>query len=130
MTDYETILIETQGRVGWITLNRPEALNALNSQIMQDVAAAASVFDADEGIVRSCSPGRSGRSPRAPTSGEQSQHLVSCERQREGLQRAIDVREHQLVGSHDRGDRRHAIGRRLPAVRDPLALHLGDRIDR
>ena len=32
MTEYETILVETRGRVGWITLNRPEALNALNSQ--------------------------------------------------------------------------------------------------
>jgi len=50
MTDYETILTETRGRVGWITLNRPEALNALNSQVMRDIVAAASVFDADEAI--------------------------------------------------------------------------------
>ena len=50
MTEYETILVETRGRVGWITLNRPEALNALNSQVMHDVVAAATVFDADEGI--------------------------------------------------------------------------------
>ena len=50
MTDYETILVETRGRVGWITLNRPEALNALNTQTMKDVVAAASAFDADEGI--------------------------------------------------------------------------------
>ncbi|SDG63582.1 enoyl-CoA hydratase [Microbacterium pygmaeum] len=47
---YETILVETRGRVGWITLNRPEALNALNTQIMRDVVAAASAFDADESI--------------------------------------------------------------------------------
>jgi enoyl-CoA hydratase len=44
---YETILAETRGRVGWITLNRPEALNALNSQVMHDIVAAASAFDAD-----------------------------------------------------------------------------------
>lgn len=50
MTEYETILVETRGRVGWITLNRPEALNALNTQTMKDVVAAASAFDADEGI--------------------------------------------------------------------------------
>ena len=50
MTEYETILVETRGRVGWITLNRPEALNALNSQVMHDIVAAASAFDADEGI--------------------------------------------------------------------------------
>ncbi|WP_454129282.1 enoyl-CoA hydratase [Microbacterium aurum] len=50
MTDYETILTEQRGRVGWITLNRPEALNALNSQVMRDVVAAAEAFDADEGV--------------------------------------------------------------------------------
>jgi enoyl-CoA hydratase len=47
---YETILVEARGRVGWITLNRPEALNALNSQIMHDIVDAASAFDADPGI--------------------------------------------------------------------------------
>jgi len=47
---YETILVEQRGRVGWITLNRPEALNALNSQVMRDVVAAASAFDADAGV--------------------------------------------------------------------------------
>ncbi len=47
---YETILTETRGRVGRITLNRPEALNALNSQVMRDVVAAASLFDADPDI--------------------------------------------------------------------------------
>lgn len=50
MTDYETILTEQRGRVGWITLNRPEALNALNSQVMRDVVGAAEAFDADEGV--------------------------------------------------------------------------------
>jgi enoyl-CoA hydratase len=50
MTDYETILVDTRGRVGWITLNRPEALNALNSQVCSEVTVAASAFDADEAI--------------------------------------------------------------------------------
>ncbi|GAA1975196.1 enoyl-CoA hydratase [Microbacterium pumilum] len=50
MTSYDTILVETRGRVGWITLNRPDALNALNTQVMTDVVAAASAFDADEAI--------------------------------------------------------------------------------
>jgi enoyl-CoA hydratase len=50
MTQYETILVETRGRVGWITLNRPEALNALNTQVMHDIVAAASAFDADPRI--------------------------------------------------------------------------------
>lgn len=50
MTDYTTILVEQRGRVGWITLNRPEALNALNSTLVSELAHAASVFDADEEI--------------------------------------------------------------------------------
>lgn len=50
MSDHETILTETRGRVGWITLNRPEALNALNAQTMREVVAAAETFDADPGI--------------------------------------------------------------------------------
>ncbi len=50
MTAYETILVEQRGRVGWITLNRPEALNALNRQLSVEVAAAAQAFDADPGV--------------------------------------------------------------------------------
>ena len=47
---YDTILVETKGRVGIITLNRPKALNALNSQVLADVLHAARAFDADDGI--------------------------------------------------------------------------------
>jgi len=47
---YETILVTTEGRVGLITLNRPKALNALNSQVMDEVTTAAAEFDADPGI--------------------------------------------------------------------------------
>ncbi|MGV0749132.1 enoyl-CoA hydratase [Mycolicibacter heraklionensis] len=47
---YETILVDRDGRVGTITLNRPQALNALNSQVMNEVTAAAAEFDADPGI--------------------------------------------------------------------------------
>ena len=50
MTDYDNILIETRGRVGLITLNRPEALNALNLGMMKDVVAAATAFDLDPEI--------------------------------------------------------------------------------
>ncbi|GAA4071416.1 enoyl-CoA hydratase [Microbacterium laevaniformans] len=50
MSDYSTILVSTRGRVGWITLNRPEALNALNSTLVDELAAAAVAFDADEEI--------------------------------------------------------------------------------
>jgi enoyl-CoA hydratase len=48
--EYETILVESRGRVGLITLNRPKALNALNATVMHEVLAAARALDADDGI--------------------------------------------------------------------------------
>jgi enoyl-CoA hydratase len=47
---YETILVETRGRVGLITLNRPKALNALNSTLIGEVNAALDAFERDAGI--------------------------------------------------------------------------------
>ena len=34
---YDTIAVETQGRVGLIRLNRPEALNALNARLIAEL---------------------------------------------------------------------------------------------
>ncbi|MDV8107531.1 enoyl-CoA hydratase-related protein, partial [Rhodococcus sp. IEGM 69] len=50
MTDFETILLDRKGRVGIITLNRPKALNALNSQLMGEVVAAVEELDKDAEI--------------------------------------------------------------------------------
>ncbi|WP_032402878.1 enoyl-CoA hydratase [Rhodococcoides fascians] len=50
MTEYETILLERRGRVGIITLNRPKALNALNSQLMREVVSVVEELDADSEI--------------------------------------------------------------------------------
>jgi enoyl-CoA hydratase len=50
VTDYDTILVRQEGRVGVITLNRPEALNALSSGMLADVVAAATTFDLDPGV--------------------------------------------------------------------------------
>jgi enoyl-CoA hydratase len=47
---YECILVETHGRVGLVRLNRPQALNALNRQLMRELIAALDAFDADPGI--------------------------------------------------------------------------------
>jgi enoyl-CoA hydratase len=47
---FETILVETRGRVGLITLNRPQALNALNAALLAEVNRALDAFEADEGI--------------------------------------------------------------------------------
>jgi enoyl-CoA hydratase len=45
-----SILVETRGRVGLITLNRPQVLNALNNQLMREVMDALSAFDKDDAI--------------------------------------------------------------------------------
>jgi enoyl-CoA hydratase/carnithine racemase len=47
---YENLLIETRGRIGIIRLNRPQALNALNSALNAELARAVAGFDADAGI--------------------------------------------------------------------------------
>jgi len=44
---YETLLIETHGAVTLVRLNRPQALNALNSQVLADLIAAFAAYDAD-----------------------------------------------------------------------------------
>jgi len=43
----ETIVVERRGRVGIIRLNRPQALNALNLTLKNELLAAAEAFDAD-----------------------------------------------------------------------------------
>jgi enoyl-CoA hydratase len=45
--NYATILVEQRGGVTLVTLNRPQALNALSDQVMTDVVAAMRAFDAD-----------------------------------------------------------------------------------
>jgi enoyl-CoA hydratase len=53
VNDYQTILVgraPEDPRVGIITLNRPQALNALNRQLMIEVVSAATAFDADPNI--------------------------------------------------------------------------------
>ena len=50
MTQYSLILTEQRGRVGLITLNRPEALNALSDAMGKEILAAAQTFDADVGV--------------------------------------------------------------------------------
>ena len=48
--DYQHIIVETRGKVGLITLNRPKALNALNDALVDEMRAALDGFEADENI--------------------------------------------------------------------------------
>jgi enoyl-CoA hydratase len=45
---YETILVTQEGPVAVVTLNRPNALNALNTQLMDELSAAIDTFEADD----------------------------------------------------------------------------------
>lgn len=47
---FETILVETKGRVGLITLNRPKALNALCDQLIGELNSALDAFEADDAV--------------------------------------------------------------------------------
>ena len=47
---YENILVETRGRVGLITLNRPKALNALSDRLVTELGQALDAFEADQEI--------------------------------------------------------------------------------
>lgn len=43
----ETIIVDMRGRVGLITLNRPQALNALDRTMMRELTEATASFDRD-----------------------------------------------------------------------------------
>ncbi|MEG8221836.1 enoyl-CoA hydratase-related protein [Sphingomonas sp. HH69] len=48
MSQYQTILVEKHGAVTLIRLNRPDALNALNSQVLADLIGAFAAYETDE----------------------------------------------------------------------------------
>ena len=47
---YQTLIVETQGRVGVVRLNRPQALNALNAALIGELGRALAAFDADVNV--------------------------------------------------------------------------------
>ena len=47
---YSTLIVDTRDHVGLIKLNRPEALNALNSELLGELAEALAKFEADDRI--------------------------------------------------------------------------------
>ena len=48
MSQYKTILVEQHGAVTLVRLNRPQALNALNSEVLGELIAAFAAYEADE----------------------------------------------------------------------------------
>jgi enoyl-CoA hydratase len=48
--DYQTILVTHEGAVALVTLNRPKALNALNSELLRELVSALEAFDADDSV--------------------------------------------------------------------------------
>jgi enoyl-CoA hydratase len=48
MTDYTTVLVEKRGAVTLVTLNRPEALNALNSIVLKELIEIFAAYDCDD----------------------------------------------------------------------------------
>ncbi|MGZ3248690.1 MAG: enoyl-CoA hydratase-related protein, partial [Croceibacterium sp.] len=48
MATYENLLVEQCGAVTLVTLNRPQALNALNTAVLADLIAAFAAFEADD----------------------------------------------------------------------------------
>jgi len=49
LADHQTILVERRGAVTLLTINRPDALNALNTQVLEDLIAAFAAFESDPG---------------------------------------------------------------------------------
>jgi enoyl-CoA hydratase len=47
MSDYNTILVEQRGAVTLVTLNRPQALNALNREVLKELIEVFAAYDAD-----------------------------------------------------------------------------------
>ena len=47
---YQNIVVETQGRVGIIRLNRPQALNALNRALIVELGQAIDAYEADDAV--------------------------------------------------------------------------------
>ena len=47
---YETLLVETRERVGLITLNRPDVLNALSGELLRELGEALLALDSDDNI--------------------------------------------------------------------------------
>ena len=45
---FETIIYEAKNNIGYITINRPKALNALNAEVLNELSQAVDIAEKDE----------------------------------------------------------------------------------
>ena len=48
--NYETLIVERRGAVGWLVFDRPDAGNAMNAQMMRELEAAWQELDSDADV--------------------------------------------------------------------------------
>ena len=121
---YENILVETRGKVGLITLNRPKALNALSPELMSELTRALDAFEADDGI--GCMVDhrqREGLRRGRRHQGDEGQVLHG--RLQGRLHHRRMGARHALPQAGDRGGRRLRAGRRLRTGDDVRFHHRG-----
>ncbi|MDQ2690633.1 MAG: enoyl-CoA hydratase-related protein [Chloroflexota bacterium] len=95
---YELILTETRGRVGLITLNRPQAMNALNNQLMRELMDALEAFDNEDAV-----------------------GVMVITGNKKAFAAGADIKEMAEKSMHDMMDRDHiAVFGRIRAIRKPV----------
>lgn len=95
---YELILTETRGRVGLITLNRPQAMNALNNQLMRELMDALEAFDNEDAV-----------------------GVMVITGNEKAFAAGADIKEMADKSMHDMMDRDHiAVFGRIRAIRKPV----------
>jgi len=89
-----SVLLEREGQVGWIVLNRPDQINAINDEIRTGVPQALNLLDADSDIriivIRGEGPrgfcaGADIKEKRAPETAIETRHRMQCTRWIESL---------------------------------------------
>src|SRR3954467_6529048 len=97
MSDYETILVERRGAVTLVTLNRPQALNALNNEVLRELIEVFAAYDADD-----------------------SQHCLVLTGSKKAFAAGADIKEMQSQGFADMYSTDFFAGwEKVPATRKP-----------
>ncbi|MFN3307946.1 MAG: enoyl-CoA hydratase-related protein [Anaerolineales bacterium] len=90
MSEYQTILCEKHDKVGVVKLNRPQALNALNSTLLQELMDALEAFDSDPEVGAMVITG----SERAFAAGADIKEMADAS--------ALEMFQRDMVGQFDR----------------------------